>query len=486
MSGDWVDIGILPSGAPGAPGQDGQDGAPGAPGAPGQQGEPGEDGNPGDRYRVYTDNSVERYDLYRQRQIWTGFFYVDFGEPELMVSVPIASVPANNLILYVEPRLRQNPNVDYIAYPEGRYVYYNVVTGEQTVAGDWFTLGEVLIAPRGQQGEPGEPGAPGQAGATGDAIIVVVENPYVLPSNGEWRTWSFVSLQLAQYYAENLVQATVQSGWFDTYRSLYRFANMVAPLDVVFEVAQIFSPDMIDALSNPVNIEAGAKLIYCKLVNNLQLADVQLGQIADELGNPLLIPATPINAPQIIASTALWAGKDQPKAVRNYISNLRMGAYAEPNLPDYTLSTVCTPPYEDWNHVFNMLEGDNGWLDRRYGFGVASQYYAGAGWGRAGSNNVYTRYEFPQVVNLVQIEYIFAPYEASQYLRISKGASQTESLENMVQYIPPVGQPNIVVTWQGTVTTNSIVANFSSPAGATRLVRASIAGTGYNPFSVNP
>lgn len=480
MNGEWFDIGILPQGEPGTPG------APGAPGAPGTPGENGEDGRPGDRFFVYTESFPERYDLYRIEQRWNGTIYENFGIPVLMVSVPIATVPANNLILYIEPRLRQNEGVDYIAFPEGRYMYYNVVTGETTVAGDWFTIGEVLIAPQGQQGEPGEqgiPGDPGAPGATGESIITVINTPTSLPGNAEVKAWSFIALQMSEYYSKNMAQAYVSTDWFDTYQSLYRFANMLVPLDAVWEVIQGITPAVWNALQNPIYQEAAAKLIYCKIVNHPQLSDIEIVQISMELGNPLTIAPTVENVPAIIAATAFISGRTYPQPIRNYIANLRMAAYTQSTLPDYSLSTTCTPPFEDWNKVFDFTIDQQGWIDRRFNQGTEAVYYAGAGWGRFGTNAaLWIRYDFPAAVNLKTVEVICDPYEATNLHRFGSGTNSSEAYSNLAQYNPPAGMPNALWSWSGQRTTGALAINVTSTAGTGRIVRCSIAGIGYNPF----
>jgi hypothetical protein len=354
-----------------------------------------------------------------------------------------------------------------------------------------FDLGVPVVAPTGPEGPEGPEGPQGPQGPTGQAgnfLTVVVNTPTLLPSNGEWKTWSFVALKMAEYYSANMVSAALSSDWFETYEALYRFANMVVPLDNIVPLTTGFTPQMIAAVQSNVNIRAAAELIYCKFVNNLQLADVQLAQISTELGNPLLITPIPENAPAIIAAEAMWQGRavangGTPSALRAYISNLRMGAYGEQNLPDFTLTTTCTPNYEDWNKVWDFTIDNGGWLDRRFGQGVESTYNAGVGWGRVGTNTaMWCRYEFPQTVNLLQIEAIFSPYEVGNLHRAGSGASSSESYSNLVQTNPPVGLPQAILAWQGTRTTNSLAINMTSTAGTGRLVRVSIAGSGYNPF----
>lgn len=221
----------------------------------------------------------------------------------------------------------------------------NPATGEYEPLGDVFDLGVPLFGPMGPAGPAGPTGPSGPAGN-----ITVIHSPLNIPLMSETKSWSYLSLMEARFWASWAYNMATQNPIgivAVTYRGYLGSVPYLS--DFILDAISGISLDHLANLQDAGIIEEAAKSIYCKWINYPALSDTDLVIIRDtyrdEVNGDL---ATALNngakTKELICHLCFDNAVREKDVLRARIAANRAGIVSIPagSLPDYGY-LPCTP-----------------------------------------------------------------------------------------------------------------------------------------------
>jgi hypothetical protein len=283
------------------------------------------------------------------------------------LTAPIVEEATGQPVTYVEPRWLVAGN---LAEPEGRYQIWD---GSAWVSsGTWFSIGDTLTAPQGEQGIQGIQGPIGPMGLDGPIGLTGEPGPGYYTTSGQfgYRDWMWIATKLIDMACETMeiLYAYPPYEWqVELYRLIVGLgATSIPNIGAMIEWFGALDPAYtIEVFQDEDIKEAAAKLLYCEIVNRQNMSSYDLGQIVLALGTVEDWESNVANADHLIAAVVpeqfslLTNGEVH---FRSLLGRLRVEALSQGIKPNWVLG--CTPTYTDWQATFDFVSEAPGgeWL----------------------------------------------------------------------------------------------------------------------------
>lgn len=333
--------------------------AQGAQGIQGIQGQPGEDGTDG-REIILAASHPTINDIPAPNIVDFYSRYEDELEFTLLERITAPSVEGDNLLTFVEQRAVV---VDNLLQPQGRYQIWNYATEAWEPSGDWFNIGDIMVAPQGIQGIQGIQGEIGPMGLDGPIGLTGEPGPGYYTTSGQfgYRDWMWISTKLIDMACETMqiLYSYPPYEWqVELYRLIVGFgATSIPNIGLMIEWFGALDPAYtVETFQDEDIKESAAKLLYCEIVNRQNMSAFDLSAIVDELGTVEDWESNVANADKLIAAVVpeqfslMTNGEIH---FRSLLGRLRVEALSQGIKPNWNLP--CTPTYTDWQATFDFV-----------------------------------------------------------------------------------------------------------------------------------